>query len=411
VIPPELLGRTLMRHTDWNWIEYRTKKENYLKEYRREKMSAILEIIIIYGMRGGISNDQLSKEAYLDPKNLRPYIKELIKEGLAKKDKGLRGKYFPTEEAYKDQLLNAYLFGNNFRRNILTKDIIITTDRKVEYTIPFPSHCIDFTIYRRYFEPKFDESSELERSLFEFSNKIGGFITYFLIQIMDANSTKLTSNRSTDYLVEEMFRKAVLTIIPYAMSVFKDSVYKSISKYHITYEDKIKYLEKKPRYIFEKDITKELRQSFVHIYPLMSYEFEKIDERLSNELASFKEHLKYMHKRWKEQEVCKHDYNLPVMTIHGYCGKQCNKCHCIARVKDSVCTILSEFEKLLNDGYKIEKIRPSEFNTAAKINSLEVILISYQGEKKSIKGVGEEAHTLRQFIRSSQNSSIAYQVK
>ena len=48
----------------------------------------------------------------------------------------------------------------------------------------------------------------------------------------------------------------------------------------------------------------------------------------------------------------------------GYNGKskQCNKCHYIAKVKDSVCIILSEFEKLLDDGYKIEKIRPSEFN-------------------------------------------------
>ena len=396
-----------MRHTDWNRIEYRRKKQNYLDEYRHEKKNIILEIIRTYGMRGGISHAQLSNEIDLDPKNLRPYIKELIKEGLVKKGKSLRDKYFPTEEAYKDQLLNAYLFGNNFRKNILTKDLVITTDRKVEYVIPFPSHCKDFTIYRCYFEPKFNESSKLEHCLFEFSNKIGAYITYFLIQIMDANRIKLPSNRSTDILLEEMARKAISTIIPYAMSVFKDSVYKSVGEYPPTYEDKIKYLEKRPRYIFEEDIIKELRRSFVRIYPLMSYEFEKIDERLSNELTSFKEHLKYMHKKWKEQEVCKHEYNVPVMTIHCYCGKQCNKCHYIARVKDSVCTILSEFEKLLDDGYEIEKIRPSEFNTAPKINSLEVILISYQGEKKSIKGVGEEAHALRQFIRSLQNSSIS----
>jgi predicted transcriptional regulator len=398
-----------MRHKDWNWFEYRRKKENYLDEYRQEKMNTILEIIRIYGMRGGISHDRLSKEVYLDPKNLGPYIKELIKEGLAKKDKGLRGKYFPTEEAYKDQLLNAYLFGNNFRRNILQKDRVITTDRKVEYIIPFPPHCRDFTIYRHYFEPKFDERSELEHNLFEFSNKIGAFITYFLIQIMDVDRIKLTSNRSTDFLLEELVRKAVSTIIPYVMSIFKDSVYKSAGKYPLTHEDKVKYLEKKPRYVFEKDTIRELRRSFVRIYPLMSYEFEKIDESLSDELESFKEHLKYMRKKWKRQEVCKHEYNLPVMTIHGYCGKQCNKCHHIARVKDSVCTILSEFEKLLDDGYKIEKIRPSEFDTA-KINSLEVILISYQGEKKSIKGVGEEAYTLIQFIRSLQSNKV-YQGK
>jgi predicted transcriptional regulator len=250
-----------VRQTDWNWIEYRKNKDDYLNEYRREKKNTILEVIRIYGMRDGISHHQLSKEVDLDPKNLRSYIIELIKKGSIRKGKGLQGKYFPTEEAFKDQLLNAYLFGNNFRKNILRKDLMITTNRKVEYTIPFPSHCKDFTIYRRYFEPKFDENSELEHSLFEFSNKIGAFIIYFLIQIMDTNRTKLTSNRPTDFLLEEMVRKAVLTITPYVMSVFKDSVYKSVGKYPYNYEDKIKYLKKRPRYILGKDITKELRRS------------------------------------------------------------------------------------------------------------------------------------------------------
>lgn len=398
-----------MQNTDWNRIEYRRRKENYLNEYRQEKKNIILEIIRIYGMRGGVSHKQLSKEVYLDPKNLGPYIKELIKEGLVKKGAGLQGKYFPTEDAFKDQLLNAYLFANNFRKNILQKDLVITTDRKVKYVIPLPSHCRDFTIYRHYFEPKFDERSELEHSLFEFSNKIGAFLTYFLIQIMDTNRTKLTSNRSNDFLQEEMVRKALSTIIPHVLSVFKDSVYKSVGKYPLTLEDKVKNLEKRPRYTFEIDIIKELRRSFVHIYPLMSFEFEKIDKRLSNELALFKEHLEYMHQKWKEQDVCKHEYNMPVTTIHGYCGKQCIKCHYIARVKDSVCTILSEFENLLEDGYKIEKVKPSGFDKPAKINSLEVILISYQREKKSIKGVGEEARVLRQFIRRLQKT--VYQVK
>jgi hypothetical protein len=48
-------------HTDWNLIEYRRKKENYLDEYRKEKKKAILEIIRIYGMRGGVLHNQLSK--------------------------------------------------------------------------------------------------------------------------------------------------------------------------------------------------------------------------------------------------------------------------------------------------------------------------------------------------------------
>jgi hypothetical protein len=61
---------------------------------------------------------------------------------------------------------------------------------------------------------------------------------------MDADRNKLRSNGSTDLLLEEMVRKAIVTIIPNAMSVFKDSVHKSVGKYPLTYNDKIKYLGK-----------------------------------------------------------------------------------------------------------------------------------------------------------------------
>jgi predicted transcriptional regulator len=396
-----------MRSKNWNWIEYRRRNERYRDEYKQEIKNTILEIVRIYGMRGGISHNQLSKELDLDPKNLRPYIRELVKEGLVKKGDGLQGKYLPAEQTYKDQLLNAYLFGNNFKRNILRKDPIITSHRKVKFVIPLPSRCVDFTIYKRYFELKFDENSELEHNLFEFSNKIGAFITYFLIHAMDADRNKLRSNISTDLLLEEMVRKTMSTIVPDMISIFKDSVYKGLDKYPLTYKKKANYSEKRPRHIFEKDVITELRRSFVHIYPLMAYELDKINEKLSEEAVSFKKHLEYMRKKWKQQELCEHEYNVPTMTIHGYCGKQCGKCHYIDRVKDSVCTILSKFEKLLEDGYNIEEIKPSEFNTASRINSLEVILISYQGEKKSIKGIGEEAHALRQLIRTLRKNSIS----
>jgi hypothetical protein len=44
---------------------------------------------------------------------------------------------------------------------------------------------------------------------------------------------------------------------------------------------------------------------------------------------------------------------------------------------------------------------------AAKINSLEVFLTSYRGEKKSIEGRGEEAQVLKQFIATLQKGTIS----
>ena len=58
------------------------------------------------------------------------------------------------------------------------------------------------------------------------------------------------------------------------------------------------------------------------------------------------------------------------------------------------------------DGYKIEEIRPSDFNMAAKINTLEVFIISYRGEKKSIKREGED-QVLKQFIATLQKDSVS----
>jgi len=48
-----------------------------------------------------------------------------LKDGKIRRD-GIHGKYFPTEEAYKDPLLNARLFGEHFRGRLLgeKKDLV-----------------------------------------------------------------------------------------------------------------------------------------------------------------------------------------------------------------------------------------------------------------------------------------------
>jgi len=61
-------------------------------------------------------------------------MKSLIKKKISKKEKGLQGKYFPTEEMLKDQLLKADIFGSNFRFRLLNKEeYLIITKKSTKY--------------------------------------------------------------------------------------------------------------------------------------------------------------------------------------------------------------------------------------------------------------------------------------
>jgi hypothetical protein len=345
----------------------------------------------------------------LDRKTLREtYTKDLMKDGKIKKDgNGRHGKYFPTEEVYKDPLLNATLFGDDFRFSLLGKkeDLVLCDQPIMDFDLKKQFDC---TSYTSLYKPMFTSEDQVEHALFEFSNRIGAFITYALIQAMNPDNNKMSlSTRGQDEVVKKWAQNSISRMLPFLVKEFNEVAYRAVGQYPWGYDERKKFMEKRPRYVLDRPTTIRLLTAFGRLYPRLGYKFDKMIRKLPDALQNYKRFMEEMRKKWKQQEVCKHEYNVPAMTLHGYCGKQCNKCHYIARVKDSICTILSEFEKLLDDGYKIEKIRPSEFNTAAKINSLEVILISYQGEKKSIKGTGEEAQALRQFIRSLQKSSIS----
>jgi predicted transcriptional regulator len=316
---------------DWNWIEYRKNKDNYVKKYNEEKENAILEIIRIYTIKeGGISQSRLEKQIDLDRKNLKPSIEILIKKGLVKKEKerGLHGKYFSTEKAYKDPLLFAYFFADIFRHDLLKQENLITTTNRIEeHAQPFLL-CRDFTTYRHYFEPKFTEKHKLERTLFEFSNRIGAFITYGLIQAMNPdnyNEYNLGSAQEQDTLVREWIHRAVLRALPFIIWQFRDSIYKGINQYPKNYEEEVKYMDTKPKFVLDKKIITELTRSFARIYPLVNYEFQKIFRNLFSEVEQYKSYVEEIKEKWKKQEKCEHEYGQPRTTIFGFCGKECNK--------------------------------------------------------------------------------------
>ncbi|MGN6632083.1 MAG: hypothetical protein ACTHKP_07575 [Nitrososphaeraceae archaeon] len=62
---------------------------------------------------------------------------------------------------------------------------------------------------------------------------------------------------------------------------------------------------------------------------------------------------------------------------------------------------ISELKKLLDANCKIEKIYPQMFASDAEVNIITVTLVCPDGKRQTIRAYREEAHALREFIRTS----------
>lgn len=146
---------------EWNYIEFRRNQE-YQSQYKKEVKVGIFYLIRIWGIRGGISRRRLAEIVELNEKNLLKYLKELTSEGKIKKANKL-AHYFPTDEFYKDPLLNAYVFGENISRRFLRRPVSNLPNKEL----------------------RTEESDELEKLLSAISNTIGGFIVRLLIEAIN----------------------------------------------------------------------------------------------------------------------------------------------------------------------------------------------------------------------------------
>ena len=61
---------------------------------------------------------------------------------------------------------------------------------------------------------------------------------------------------------------------------------------------------------------------------------------------------------------------------------------------------ISELKKLLAANCKIEKIHPSVFASDAEVNMVTVTVAFPDGKTQTNRAYREEAHTLREFIRT-----------
>ena len=61
---------------------------------------------------------------------------------------------------------------------------------------------------------------------------------------------------------------------------------------------------------------------------------------------------------------------------------------------------ISELRKLLDANCKIEKVHPQMFASDAEVNIITVTVVCPDGKQQKIRAYREEAHALREFIRT-----------
>jgi hypothetical protein len=185
------------------------------------------------------------------------------------------------------------------------------------------------------YKPMFTTEDEIERALFEFSNRVGAFITYALIQAMNPENNKMSlSTRGQDEIVKKWAQNSISRILPFLVKNFNDFVYRAIGQYTHGYDEQVRFMDKSPRFVLDESTISRLLTASGRLYPRLGYEFDKMIMNLPEALENYKRFIEDMREKRKQQQSCEHVYKEPEMTLYGYYGKQCAKCHYIKRVKN-----------------------------------------------------------------------------
>ena len=88
---------------------------------------------------------------------------------------------------------------------------------------------VDCTSYTSLYKPMFTNKDEIEHALFEFSNRVGAFITYALIQAMNPDNNKMSlSTKGQDEIVKKWAQNSISRILPFLVKNFNDFVYRIV---------------------------------------------------------------------------------------------------------------------------------------------------------------------------------------
>jgi predicted transcriptional regulator len=303
------------------------KDKRSLQEILRHKKELEIYDKVLEHAETGIAHGDLASEIKIDRKNLRPYMRRLMKKNLVRREDRKRRKYYPVTKYTRERPMAADLWGKQFLSKVLHYGEINLDG--------------EFVINSPYTNVK--SIDVLEHALVNFSNIIGGFITCTLVQAMNP-SNNITRNvrddKEKDLNVQIWAEDAISSILPYILQWFKwyVSLYlRSLDpKVHGTdydidaaIEPIMEYQTKRPLYTLNKEIIAELINALRNVYPNLSRELENIRTELPKLVIQGIDHREHVARKCEIQKKCKHMFKtMPDKNPLEYSEvRHCTKCH------------------------------------------------------------------------------------
>ncbi len=283
----------------------------------------------------GIRTLEIAKMVGIDRSNIASYLNKLVKTGFVKKGSGLQGKYYPTDKISKNLLLSSQFIGELFVSKLLEKPNLVLRD------VPVTADDVDFRVFLPYLQR--DEFGLL-RTMFEFVNGLGAYITYVLIQAMNPENKYLQDLKyvKRDTIVPYWVKISIDAVIKNLLSKFKDSIRMELNSLVGDDDDPfgpfIDYGMGLPEFQLKKEVIDELLQAYSRLYPRMFSELENLREKVPLYMHLYMEHKEYLKLQEINQKSCKHDFKTDVSHLIEVNGRKfwtkydenvihCKKCH------------------------------------------------------------------------------------
>lgn len=306
-----------------------SKKANEIRYGRTTEAvkNNILKNIRIYTVWGGISVNDLADMVNLDRSSTQPYTKELVAEELIKKNK--HGLYVSTDRNLLKFIDESKSKSYAFERHFLTffDSMSILYNFGGMYHTKRTKEVLTYVHDNKggIFQIQFGNRDHLEKSIFEFSNRVGAFITFLMIYWSNTflYDNKLSQDECRHIILKNIQKTVNLMMDSTSFSSIYYNFIKTIGKNYNTNgikdnRDKIGIVNS--CIPFDPELHTNLISALWNIYPKFMLEFEKISDflydnqnqpvriKMSPINRTTKADETYLERRRKQQD-CKHEFN------------------------------------------------------------------------------------------------------
>jgi hypothetical protein len=287
---------------------------------RHNNIKLILAEIVMAG-REGIHQKDLLPKVGLDRTNVYRLTKRLA---LEKKIRiifeGKMTRYIATHRADIDDKIAANIVGRKFVSKVIGESNYALPKNQIVYRFLTdekgrPSDKMenaDFTSYHKYIEPKFTQKSELERSLYEFANQVGAYITFLFIQFMNPNNRLVPflhpNNSNTQKgrkdkgdIVMDWINNSISSVLPLMLSRFG---VKCLERGHHFDRGNYSIVQGNNLWVWELDkkTLSKLSVAFRELYPRIDYELKGIMDNLPHSVKIQKDFLDDLSEKHRDRK-------------------------------------------------------------------------------------------------------------